>query len=110
MARVEEGAGGGRGAGGGAWLDITHALLGCNRASIENNDMCIGMHWCLYWSVFELFLGWLMNVLATVLAHFGKMACHVFGLYFYCLCMSYFQYIPALQITMHKEIQANTGP
>ena len=34
-------------------LTVPMPVLTCNVASIENNDVCIGLYWCLYWSVFE---------------------------------------------------------
>ena len=36
-------------------LTIPMAVLACTVASIENDhDVCIGLYWCLYWSVFKL--------------------------------------------------------
>ena len=32
---------------------VSMPVLAYKKASIENNDVCIGL-WCLYWSVFEL--------------------------------------------------------
>ena len=34
-------------------LTVPMPVLAYKKASIENDDVCIGL-WCLYWSVFEL--------------------------------------------------------
>ena len=37
-------------------LTVPMPVLACTGPSIENDDVCIGLYWCLYWSVFEFVL------------------------------------------------------
>ena len=105
---VVEGAGGVGCAGGGQGapdFDSTNASVGMYWRKNKNDNVCIGLHWCLYWSAFgiELVCTYgigilLVHVLASVLAHIEKI-----GMYLVCICRyNYFVH------TNTNAIYANT--